>query len=167
MSLPIEPSWDLYIVGFGNPHRRDDGVASYVVRQLKSALKSPANIGFLTVRHPEPSIIDALNGAAQILFVDATTKALSNGWQLNQIQPETKMLPFTTHHFTPMVILGMIKMLYGQSPPAWVLTVEGCDFGFGRRLTSTAKERAQSAISAIIGWVKANLQTPLIARQTS
>ena len=167
MSLPIDPSWDLYIVGFGNPHRRDDGVASYIVRQLKSALKSQANIGFLTVRHPEPSIVEVLQGAAQILFVDATTRVLSNGWQLNQIQPETEMLPFTTHHFTPMVILGMIKMIYGQSPPTYMLTIEGCDFRFGSRLTSTAKKRAQSAISAIVGWSRANLQTPLMAGQTS
>jgi hydrogenase maturation protease len=167
VSLPTDPAWDLYIVGFGNPHRRDDGVASYIVRQLKSALRSQANIGFLTVRHPEPSIIEALHGATKILFVDATTQVLSNGWQLNRIQPETQMLPFTTHHFTPMVILGMIKMIYGQSPPTWMLTVEGSDFGFGRRLTSAAKERAQAAISAIVGWVRANLQTPLRAGQTS
>ncbi len=167
MSLPVDPSWDLYIVGFGNPQRRDDGIGSYIVRQLKSALKSYDKIGFLSVRHPEPSIISELHGADQILFVDATMKMLTNGWQLNRIQPETEMLPYTTHHFTPTCILGMIKMLYGQSPPTWVLTVEGCDFGFGRRLTFTAKIRARSAISAIVGLVRANLQTPLMSGQTS
>jgi hydrogenase maturation protease len=167
VSLPIDPSWDLYIVGFGNRHRRDDGIGPYIVGQLKSALKSYDTIGFLSVRHPEPSIVDGLKSAGQIIFVDATTKILSNGWQLNQIQPETEMLPFTTHHFTPMVILGMIKMIYGHSPPTWMLTIQGCDFGFGSRLTSTAKKRAQSAISAIVGWARANLQTPLMAGQTS
>jgi hydrogenase maturation protease len=166
VSLPVAPSWHLYIVGFGNPHRRDDGIGSYIVRQLKSALKSYATIGFLSVRHPEPSIVADLQGADQILFVDATIKELPDGWQLNRIEPELEMLPYTTHHFTPTVILGMIQMLYGQSPPAWVLTVEGCDFGFGRRLTSTAKKRARSAISAIVGRVKANLQTPLMSGQT-
>ncbi|UCE54466.1 MAG: hydrogenase maturation protease [Desulfobacterales bacterium] len=166
MSVPIDPSWDLYIVGFGNPQRRDDGIGSYIVRQLKSALTAYDKIGFLSVRHPEPSIVDELHGAEQILFVDATIEVLTNGWQLHRIQPELEMLPYTTHHFTPMVILGMIKMIYGQSPPTWVLTVEGCDFGFGRRLTSTAKKRARSAISATIGFVRANLQTPLIWGQT-
>jgi hydrogenase maturation protease len=166
MPLLVGPSWDLYIVGFGNPQRRDDGIGSYIVRQLKSALKSYDKIGFLSVRHPEPSIVDELHGADQVLFVDATIKALTNGWQLNRIQPELEMLPYTTHHFTPSVILGMIKMLYGQSPPTWVLTVEGCDFGFGHRLTFTAKKRARSAISAIAGLVRANLQTPLMSGQT-
>jgi len=166
VSLPVDRSWRLYIVGFGNPQRRDDGIGSYIVRQLESALKPHDTIGFLTVRHPEPSIVDELHGADQILFVDATIKVLTNGWQLNRIQPETEMLPYTTHHFTPTVILGMIKMLYGQSPPTWVLTVEGCDFGFGRRLTFPAKKRARSAISAIVGLVRANLQTPLMAGQT-
>ena len=166
MSLPVDPSWNLFIVGFGNPQRRDDGVGFYIVRQLKSALKSYDKIGFLSVRHPEPSIVAELHGAGHILFVDATIKALTHGWQLNQLQPEAEMLPFTTHHFTPMVILGMIKMIYGQSPPTWVLTVEGCDFGFGRRLTAAAKKRARSAISAIVGWVGANLQIPLMSGQT-
>lgn len=165
MSLPVDRSWDLYIVGLGNPQRRDDGIGSYIVRQLMSALKS-SKIGFLSVRHPEPSIVAELQGANQIVFVDATIEALSNGWQLNRIQPELEMLPYTTHHFTPAVILGMIKMLYGQSPQAWVLTVEGCDFGFGQRLTLTAKKRARSAISAIVRWAKANLQTPLMSGQT-
>ncbi len=161
MALPVDPSWYLYIVGFGNPQRRDDGIGCYIVRQLKSALKAYDKIGFLSVRHPEPSIVDELHGADQILFVDATIKTLSSGWQFNRIQPEPDMLPYTTHHFTPMVILGMINMIYGQSPPTWVLTVEGCDFGFGNRLTSAAKKRAESAISAIVGFVRANLQTPL------
>jgi hypothetical protein len=57
-------------------------------------------------------------------------------------------------------------MLYGQAPPTWVLTVEGCDFGFGYNLTSTARKRARSAISAIIGFIRANLQTPLMSGQT-
>lgn len=166
MSLPRETSWDLYIVGFGNPQRRDDGIGSYVVRQLKAVLKSDAKIGFLAIRHPEPTIIADLQGADQILFVDATVKALPNGWQLERIQPELEMLPYTTHHFTPMIILGMMRMLYGQSPPGWLLTVEGCDFGFGRSLTSTAENRARSAIAAIVGWAGANPQTPLTSGQT-
>ena len=166
MPLPVDPSWDLYIVGFGNPQRRDDGIGFYIVRQLKSALKAHDKIGFLSVRHPEPSIIAELHGADQVLFVDATITALTNGWQLNRIQPDLQMLPYTTHHFTPMVILGMIKMLYGKSPPTWLLTVEGCDFGFGRRLTATAKKRARSAISTITAWVRANRQTPLMSGQT-
>lgn len=167
MPLPVETARDLYIVAFGNPHRRDDGIGSYIIRQLKSALKAYDRIGFLSVRHPEPSIVDELRGSDRILFVDATVQALPNGWQLNRIQPELDTLPYTTHHFTPMIILGMIKMLYGQSPPTWVLTVEGCDFGFGRRLTATAKMRAQSAIAAIVGWVRTNLQPPLISGQTA
>ncbi len=166
MALPVDPSWDLYIIGFGNPQRRDDGIGSFVVRELKSALKAYDKIGFLSVRHPEPSIIDELHGADQILFVDATIKALTSGWQLDRIQPETEMLPYTTHHFTPTVILGMIEMIYGKSPPTWVLTVEGCDFGFGRRLTPTAKKRARSAISAIAGGVRTNLQTPRMSGST-
>ncbi|UCG07485.1 MAG: hydrogenase maturation protease [Desulfobacterales bacterium] len=166
MPLPVETAWDLCIVGFGNPQRRDDGIGSYMVRQLKSALESYDKIGFLTVRHPEPSIVAELHAAAQILFVDATIKVLTNGWQLNRIQPEPEILPYTTHHFTPMIILGIMRMLYGQSPPTWVLTVEGCDFGFGRSLTFTAKKRAESAISAIVGFVRANLRTPLMSGQT-
>lgn len=156
--MPMGSSWDLCIVGFGNPHRRDDGIGSYIIRQLKSDLKSYKCIEFLSVRHPEPSIVEDLRGSKRILFVDATIQALPNGWQLNRIQPELDSLPYTTHHFTPTIILGMIKMLYGQSPAAWVLTIEGCDFGFGRRLTATAKIRAQSAIAAIVGWARTNLQ---------
>ena len=166
MSLPVERSRHLYIVGFGNPHRRDDGIGPYIVRQLKSALKDSDKIGFISLRHPEPSIVGELQGVHQVLFVDATIKALSNGWQLNRIQPELEMLPYTTHHFTPPVILGMMKMLYGHSPPAWLLAVEGCDFGFGNRLTLTATKHARSAISAISRWAGANLQTPLMSGQT-
>jgi len=161
--LPVESSWDLYLVGFGNPQRRDDGIGPYIVRQLKSILKSYNKIGFLIVHHPEPSIVAELQRAGRILFVDATMKALTKGWQMNRIEPELDMLPYTTHHFTPMVILGIMRMLYGQSPPAWVLTVEGCDFGFGRSLTSTAKERARAAISTIVGFVRENLKTPLMS----
>ncbi len=166
MSLPIETSWDLYLVGFGNPQRRDDGLGPYIVRRLKSILKSCDKIGFLIVRHPEPSIVAELQGAGRILFVDATAKALTKGWQMNRIEPELDMLPYTTHHFTPAVILGIMRMLYGQSPPTWVLTVEGSDFGFGRSLTSTAKERAQAAVAAIVGFARANLKTPLMSGQT-
>jgi hydrogenase maturation protease len=165
VSVVVDPSWRLFIVGFGNPQRRDDGIGPYIVGHLKSALEAYDTIGFLSVRHPEPSIVEALHGADEILFVDATIKELNHGWQLNRIQPEEETLPFTTHHFTPPAILGMIKMIYGHCPPAWVLTVEGFDFGFGQGLTSRAKKRARSAISPIVRRVKANLQTPLMSGQ--
>jgi hydrogenase maturation protease len=165
VSLPVDPLWHLFIVGFGNSQRRDDGIGPYIVAQLKSALRIYNKIGFLSVRHPEPSIVESLHGADEILFVDATIKELNHGWQLNRIQAEPEALPFTTHHFTPPVILGMIKMIYGHCPPAWVLTVEGFDFGFGQGLTSRAKKRARSAISAIVRRVETNLQIPLISGQ--
>jgi hydrogenase maturation protease len=165
VSLPVDPSSQISIVGFGNPQRRDDGIGPYIVGQLKSALKAYDTIGFLSVRHPEPTIVEALHGADQILFVDATIRVLTCGWQLNRIQPDTQALPFTTHHFTPMAILGIIKMIYGYCPPAWMLTVQGFDFGFGQGLTSGAKKRACSAISLIVRGVGANPQTPLKLRQ--
>jgi hydrogenase maturation protease len=163
--LSGQTAWDFYLVGFGNPQRRNDGIGPYIVRRLKTILKSQNKIGFLIVRHPEPSIVAELQGAGRILFVDATIKALAKGWQINRIEPALDMLPYTTHHFTPMVILGIMQQLYGQSPPAWVLTVEGCDFGFGCSLTSTAKERARAAIAAIVGFVRDNLKNPQMTKQ--
>jgi Ni,Fe-hydrogenase maturation factor len=35
MSFSVKPLFDFWIIGYGNPQRRDDGIGPYIVKRLK------------------------------------------------------------------------------------------------------------------------------------
>ena len=144
----IEPS-ELWIVGYGNTQRRDDGIGPYVVGRLHEILGDGKNIHFRTVYQLDPCLAEELQHAAELVLVDATLSRLEDGWEWAEIQPESGSIPYTTHHFKPSFLLRILDSLYHRSPRTWVASVQGEDFGFGEGVSPEAGRRAEKAISEI------------------
>jgi Ni,Fe-hydrogenase maturation factor len=78
---------------------------------------------------------------------------LEDGSQWMKVEPECEALPHITHHCKPSFLLGLLKLLYDACPEAWVVSVQGDDFGYCERLTSMAQERAKRAVREIVHFV--------------
>ncbi len=109
-------SSDVWIIGYGNPQRRDDGIGPYIVNRLQPIVEHRRDIHLLVFHQLEPDVIDALKTADTILFVDATVEALVEGRQWVGIQPELKALPCLSHQVTPSFILWLLQCLYQRQP---------------------------------------------------
>ncbi len=98
-------------------------------------------------------LVEPLCEADLILFVDATIENLDGGRAWSRIYPETQLLPYLTHHVRPSYLLGLIQALYHRSPPAWLVSIQGHDFGFGEGLSPGAEKSAEDVNGEILQFI--------------
>jgi hydrogenase maturation protease len=139
-----------WIIGYGNPHRRDDGIGPYVVEQLSRDLGRETGIALRSLHQLDPVLAEELQGAEVVILVDATVKPLERGLLWTRVQPEQQVSPYGMHHLKPSMLAGLLESLYQRSPTTWLVSVEGNDFGFGEGLSLEAQEKAERASSEIV-----------------
>lgn len=150
--------FELCIIGYGNPQRRDDGVGPYVVERLSGILGHKKNIRFRIVHQLDPALAEELQQAERMVLVDATLNKLEDGWEWAEIQPESGTMPYTTHQMNPSFLLRILDCAYHRSPQTWLVSIQGEDFGFGEGLSPEAETRAEKAIAEIVNRVATKRQ---------
>ena len=148
--MPAPDTHSAWIIGYGNRHRKDDGIGPYVVEQVSADLGPGCGIGLRSLHQLDPVLAEDLQGAKAILFVDATVEPLERGLRWTRVQPKQDLSACDTHHFQPSGLAGLLEALYQRSPAMWLVSVEGKDFGFGDGLSLEAQEKAERASSEIV-----------------
>ena len=139
-----------WIIGYGNPHRKDDGIGPYVVEQLSADLGKGTGIALRSLHQLDPVLAEELQGAEVLILVDATVEPLERGLRWTRVQPKQGLSACDTHHLQPEGLAGLLESLYQRSPAMWLVSVEGKDFGFGEGLSLEAREKAERASSEIV-----------------
>jgi hydrogenase maturation protease len=139
------------IIGYGNPFRRDDGIGVFVAERLRSLLCQGTRI--LTSHQLDPVLLDEVQDSDLVVFVDATGKELREGIQWDKIRPERSGFAHTTHHFKPSLLLDLLSLLHHKEPEAWLMSIQGDDFGYGEGLTDQAVARADKACRRITEFI--------------
>jgi len=147
------PQVEFLIVGYGNPCRRDDGIGPYVANQLESFLCRLKNIHYLVLHQLEPCLINEMQYADIILFVDATVETLAEGRQWAMIQPNIQAIPSFTHQCSPPMVMGWLQAIHHRNPAAWLVSIQGKDFDFGRGLSFEARKKSRQVISEIAEYI--------------
>ncbi len=139
----------LWIIGYGNVQRRDDGAGPYVAHWLRRKLADRAGILIQTPHQLDPVLVDDGVPPRAILFIDATPDRLEQGWRFRELMPDASPWPFALHHLPPGMFLELLGRYHRYHPFAWLVTIQGDDFGFGGGLTAATEERADRAAAAI------------------
>ncbi len=150
--MPAEKSkaHSIWIIGYGNPHRKDDGIGPYVLERISRDLGRGPGIALRSLHQLDPVLAEELQGAEVLILVDATVEPLEGGLRWSRIQPKRDLSPRGTHHLQPSVFAGLLESLYQHSPTTWLVSVQGNDFGFGEGLSLEAQEKAERASSEIV-----------------
>lgn len=146
-------SSQFWIIGYGNPQRRDDGIGPYVAGRVDKSLKHRKGIRILILHQLEPDLVEELRHASAIILVDAAINDLKGGWQWIKVEPELRDFHYLTHHFKPSFLLGLLQSLYQKCPQTWLISVQGDNFEFGEGLTPGAEKRAQRVVSEITKFI--------------
>jgi hydrogenase maturation protease len=144
----------LWIVGYGNPQRRDDGIGPYAASRLRDLFNGMASIHVRPYHQLDPTLVEDLKDVGAVLFIDATMEPLPGGWQRSPLQPSVDGWAYLVHDFQAPILLGLIKAFYGHCPEAWMVSVHGEDFGFGEGLSDGARRRADEAVNAIAAFAQ-------------
>jgi hydrogenase maturation protease len=139
-----------WIIGYGNPQRKDDGIGPYVIEQLCRDLGRGTEIGLRSLHQLDPVLAEELQEAQRLVLVDATVEPLERGLRWTRIRPQRELSPCGMHHLKPSVFAGLLESLYQRSPRIWLVSVQGNDFGFGEGLSLEAQEKAERASSEIV-----------------
>jgi len=144
---------EIWIIGYGNPRRGDDGAGPYMVKVLKKWIRNQKRIRFLSLTQLTPDLINDLQHAAFILFIDATVHKLKKGWQLTKVKPGIDPMPFLSHHISPSYLLGLFQMIYKRHPMTWLISIQGYDFGLEEEFYPETRQNMDKAVSFICRFV--------------
>ncbi len=148
---------DNLVIGFGNPFRRDDGVALEVINRFRredglpplgldeDGTDLPGKTADTWMLHQLlPELAGALAGYRRVVFLDA---------HLGRIPEEVRVVPVDeeyslqamTHHLSPGMLLSLTRLAGGAAPQGWLISIRGEDFGYGEGLSPTCRANAAEA----------------------
>jgi hydrogenase maturation protease len=156
----------LLILGYGNPDRKDDGVAWHILRGLtiKLGLIPPesyedefpefALIDFAFYLLLTPEMTEDVATYEYVCFIDAHTGNIPEPIRLIDVESEFQYSPFT-HHLTPQSLISMCETIYGKKPDAALLSVLGHRFLFSQELSEETAGLVPQAVELIWDWINA------------
>lgn len=154
------------LIPYGNPSRRDDGVAFHIARRLLDRLGLEAQdveevatydvqggLTILGVHQLAPELAQDLAEVDVVVFIDAHVPGTA--WDevhWEEIQGELRP-SMVTHHLKPESVLALCHALYQRAPKAYVLSVLGTDFDFGGELSLQAQALVEPAVERLLALI--------------
>lgn len=146
MDKLIKPK--VLIVGVGNPIRQDDDIGPYCVRifqqesnELKKKLVDCMTVHQLDVLHCE-----IFARYQCIIFIDADACPGTEPIRLEEVSPQPKAQPFTTHIGSISDIMYFTEHLCGVTPKVYLLAIKGLSFEVGEGLSPVAVKNSEEAL---------------------
>jgi hydrogenase maturation protease len=145
MSPSILTDCALLVIGYGNTLRQDDSAGPRVVEAIET--RGMPGIHTFACAQLSPEHAEAVARARAVVFVDAQA-GVAGQVQLRKIVPgESSQV--TTHAAEPQTLLALARDVYGQAPPAWLLTIPAESLGFGTEISSVTRRGIEAAVDEV------------------
>jgi hydrogenase maturation protease len=150
------------VIGFGNVHRRDDGVGFVVLNSVRERLGRHSldveNDGFNDLGHEidtlllhqlMPELAETIAPYALVIFLDAHMRTIPD-----LIREEELVANYNStivpHQLHPRTVLALAHELYGSKSRGVLLSIRGYDFDFGEELSAQTAALVPSAVSRVL-----------------
>jgi hydrogenase maturation protease len=133
----------MLVVAYGNPLRRDDGVAWRVA----GALDGSTDVAVHYAHQLVPELASRVGAAAGVLFVDAAVGPTPGQVTVAEVTPQPDGSAFG-HVLRPSGLLDLARCLCGHAPPAMLLTITVRDVSFGMELSAAVEASLDAATRA-------------------
>ncbi|MDY6785704.1 MAG: hydrogenase maturation protease [Cyanobacteriota bacterium] len=139
------------ILGYGNDLRGDDGAGQHVARIF--ADRALPRVRSLAFHQLTPDLSQILSEVELAIFVDAYAVKLNStspvpDTQLHRLVPQSSTST-SNHSSNPAELLMLSRVLYGSTPPAWLIAIPALNFEFGWAFSPTTQRGIQQAADAI------------------
>jgi hydrogenase maturation protease len=145
----------IFVCGYGNPFRTDDGAGHHLAPLLSAFLESYGENVELRLEHQLlPEMAEEFAAFDLLVFADARVAGTAPGEDivLEEIDPDPVLEGLNIHSVGPEWVLALAAQIGGKVPPALLLSVEGESFDFGETPTSGCELRIGKAASAFENW---------------
>ncbi|MFN2136217.1 MAG: hydrogenase maturation protease [Candidatus Promineifilaceae bacterium] len=141
------------LIGYGNPLRSDDGIGPAVAEVFAAKFGSEEGIVTIACHQLLPEHAEPISKAERVIFVDAEAGPDPGSITVRELEPDAASSAGLIHDFSPQTLLAYAQTLYGQAPPAVMVTVGGYSFAHG---DSLSKEMA-ALLPTIVECITARL----------
>lgn len=135
------------VIGYGNELRGDDAVGQQVAKTIKNwhllSVKS------IAVHQLAPELSEPLASAKLAIFVDACINSQSQKVEMSSLIP-SNLQTINGHICDPKSLLYLAKILYGNCPEAWLITIPGLNFELSDCISNTAEKGIKIALTKIM-----------------
>lgn len=149
------------VIGYGNPSRRDDGLALHVLDGLRARWGRPGptplgdnweDLGAaqdsLFLQQLAPELAATLAEYDRVILIDAALPEAPEAVHCEEIVPGYRMAA-VSHHMEPAALLALTGRLYGRTPVGVLVSVRGHDFDFGDELSPAAAAAVPAAVECV------------------
>ncbi len=137
------------LIGCGNPLRGDDGVGWQIVQQVQDLMVSE-QVTFLTCHQLTPELAEQLSQAELAIFVDACVGEPQGAVRCQPVQPLPSRHLTLSHHFSPSTLLGFAQQFFGKAPKAFLVSINGANFGYKEGLSPLVAEALPCAVQLVL-----------------
>lgn len=140
------------VIGYGNPIRADDGFGPAVIEALEDG--QLAGVELLAVHQLTPELAPDIAQASRVIFVDATAQIPAGELRLQPLGPQAAPRSLS-HNVPPEQLLELTAQLYGNCPPAHLLTVGVVSLDYADELTPLIAGKVGEAAKQVIALLQA------------
>lgn len=135
------------VIGYGDDLQSDDGIGHRIADEVASwhlpSVKS------LAVDQLTPDLADSLASTDLVIFVDACLSVGNVDVQLQSLSPACDIDSHGCIN-NPRSLLALTAAIYGNCPPAWLVTIPGVNFEVGDRISPIAEIGKAIALVKIV-----------------
>jgi hydrogenase maturation protease len=158
----------ILVIGFGNVYCHDDGVALYVINELRRRRGirelQPDEDGLdelegqfdtIVAHQLIPEIVPVVANYQLVLFVDAHRGSIPDDVRVVQVQEEHHFHA-VTHQMSPGMILRLARETKRSGLSGYLVSIRGENFDFGLGLSDQCRSGANVAIRKILELIDAS-----------
>jgi hydrogenase maturation protease len=150
------------VIGFGNVHRRDDGVGLVVINSVRERLGRPlleaeddgfndlgGEINTLYLYQLVPELAEIIAPYALVIFLDAHMGTIPDLIREEELVAsyDSTIVP---HQLHPRTVLALAHHLYGGQARGVLLSIRGHDFDFGEGLSTQTAALVAPAVTRVL-----------------
>jgi len=131
------------LFGIGNSGRGDDGLGWAFLDRIQQESEFRGQIEYRYQLQVEDAAL--VSRAERVIFIDSHKGELPGGFQWKPCMP-SKDFEFTSHVLPPRAVMYFCEDLYGKSPRADVLMIQGSSWDLRIGMSSEAKLHLDKAL---------------------
>jgi len=160
--LGTEMEDGILIIGYGNAYCHDDGVALYVINELRRLRGVPElppdedgldelghSLDTVMLHQLIPEIIPVVANYRLVFFIDAHLGTIPEKIRVVRVEEE-RGFHAVSHHMSPGMVLKMVREMKGITPVGYLVSVRGENFDFGFGISDACKLSADVAVKKIL-----------------
>lgn len=130
----------IILVGFGNVYRKDDGLGITLLDSI------PEDIHKLKIPEISIDLAEVIKDFDVVIFIDAAING--ERFTFKKLSSNSSNSPLS-HHMSCEELLIWTRVLYQTEPEAYLLSIKGYDFDFGKELSEEGKRNLEEASTYI------------------